>query len=317
MQVDGNYARFIAENLAYLDYRTMEEVLLVVFHLNRIIAGSGITLLHSLTEMSSRSRASASDDDSTSQKTNGKAPTRGKKSGNQTTAAVTKARSKPKKGNAQNDKSPESKEAVASEFGGEDHHDDGREPILPVRVMARASVAVEAAILLKTCLKRIYDISESKCHQFQPSSHATHKEKPVLRPTGTVARIYWQWNADQINTICDPMSTKNNAEDMARNQLGHFLELIEAESVQHVKDEEKESAKGHHHHRRHAIRPHSSRNDRPNGVQQKHLRDEREEEGECIKGDTEEGEEEDEEDEEDEDVESGEDGDESGEDPDE
>lgn len=290
----------------------MEEVLLVVFHLNRIIAGSGITLLHSLTEMSSKSRASASDD-STSKKSDGKAPKRGKKSGNQNTAVVTKLKSRPKKANVQKDMSPEGDEAVASEFGGEDHHDDGREPTFPVRVMARASVAVEAAILLKACLKRIYDISESKCHQFQPSSHATHKEKPVLRPTGTVARIHWQWSADQIDIICDPMSAKSNTEDMARNQLGHFLELIEAESVQHVKDDEKESVKGHHHHHHGVSRPHASRNDRPKEAEQRHLQDEREEEGECDNADTEEGEE-DEEDEED--VENGEDGDESCEDPD-
>ncbi|KAG0278785.1 Sister chromatid cohesion protein 2 [Linnemannia exigua] len=304
VEVDGNYARFIAENLAYLDYRTMEEVLLVLFYLNRIIAGSGMTLLHSLTEMSSRSRGSTSDGDSASKKSNGKAPKRGKKN---ISAVVTKHKSKPKKLNA----GPE-EEALMSESGGEDH-DDGREHILPVRVMARASVAVEAAILLKTCLKRLYDISESKCHQFQPSSHATHKEKPVLRPTGSMARIHWQWSADQVDVICDPSSTKGNAEDMARNQLGHFLELIEAESVLHGKDDEKESihhnaAKGHkhqhqhqHHNQRHGYSgPHhaTSRESHP-----AELQDERDEEGEEAEeeesAEEEEGEAEDEDDEED------------------
>ncbi|KAF9901320.1 Sister chromatid cohesion protein 2 [Linnemannia zychae] len=235
VEVDGNYARFVAENLAYLDYRTMEEVLLVVFYLNRIIAGSGMTLLHSLTEMSSRSRGSTSDDDSGSKKSNGKAPKPVKKN-TSATATVAKSKSRPKKSNVGSEEEP-----LMSESGGEDHG-DGREPVLPVRVMARASVAVEAAILLKTCLKRIYDISETRCHQFQPSSHATHKEKPVLRPTGSMARINWQWSADQVDVICDPASTKSNAEDMARNQLGHFLELIEAESVLHGKDDERENS---------------------------------------------------------------------------
>ncbi|KAF9119017.1 Sister chromatid cohesion protein 2, partial [Mortierella sp. 14UC] len=271
VEVDGNYARFVSENLAYLDYRTMEEVLLVIFYLNRIIAGSGMTLLHSLTEMSSRSRGSASDDDSGSKKSNGKAPKRVKKN---TSATVAKANSKSKKSNMDSEEEP-----LMSESGGEDH-DGGREPVLPVRVMARASVAVEAAILLKTCLKRVYDISESRCHQFQPSSHATHKEKPVLRPTGSMARINWQWSADQVDVICDPASTKSNAEDMARNQLGHFLELIEAESVLHVRDNERESnnnnntAKGHQrqyhdHNQRHGHsgpQHASSRNSRPAGV---------------------------------------------------
>ncbi|OAQ23723.1 hypothetical protein K457DRAFT_142489 [Linnemannia elongata AG-77] len=318
VEVDGTYARFVAENLAYLDYRSMEEVLLVIFHLNRIIAGSGMTLLHSLTEMSSRSRASVTDDDSTSKMSNGKAPKRGKKVANQATSTVTKPKSKSKKANAQNVVGSGGEDAVVSESGGEDHHDDGREPVLPMRVMARASVAVEAAILLKTCLKRIYDISEFKCHQFQPSSHATHKEKPVLRPTGTVARIHWQWSADQVDTICDPKSTKSNAEDMARNQLGHFLELIEAESVQHMRDDEKESAKGHYYHQRHGhghgqgvSGPYASRDSRPSGAQQQ-MQDEREEEGEGDEADVEEGEEKD-----DEDAESSEDDDDdTGEDPD-
>ncbi|KAF9156205.1 Sister chromatid cohesion protein 2 [Linnemannia schmuckeri] len=316
VEIDGNYARFIAENLAYLDYKTMEEVLLVIFHLNRIIAGSGMTLLHSLTEMSSRSRVSASDDDSSSKMSNGKAPKRGKRAANQdTTTVVAKPKSKSKKANAQNYVSPEGENAMVSESGGENHHDDAREPILPMRVMARASVAVEAAILLKTCLKRIYDISEFKCHQFQPTSHATHKEKPVLRPTGTVARIHWQWSADQVDTICDPMSTKSNAEDMARNQLGHFLELIEAESVQHMRDDEKESAKGQHHNRhghghgQGVSGAHASRNSRQNLAQQQ-VQDEREEEEEGDEAEAEEGEEDN-----DEDAESSEDGDDSGEDP--
>ncbi|KAG0370608.1 Sister chromatid cohesion protein 2 [Mortierella sp. AD032] len=264
VEVDGNYARFIAENLAYLDYRTLEEVLLVMFYLNRIIAGSGMTLLHSLTEMSSRSRGSTSDGDSASKKSSGKAPKRGKKNAS---AVVTKHKSKQRKSNV----GPE-EEALMSESGEEDHN-DGREPILPVRAMARASVAVEAAILLKTSLKRIYDISESRCHQFQPSSNATHKDKPVLRPTGSIARIHWQWSADLVDAICDPTSTKGNAEDMARNQLGHFLELIEAESVLHGKDDEKESvnnntAKGHKHRHQHSGIYHaSSRNSHPAEVQ--------------------------------------------------
>ncbi|KAF9541997.1 Sister chromatid cohesion protein 2 [Mortierella hygrophila] len=301
VEVDGTYVRFIAENLAYLDYRTMEEVLLVIFYLNRIIAGSGMTLLHSLTEMSSRSRASVSDNDSMAKTSNDKTPKRGKKVANQTTSTVIKPKSKSKKANAQNVVSLGGDDSVVSKADGEDHHDNSHEPVLPMRVMARASVAVEAAILLKTCLKRIYDISEFKCHQFQPSSHATHKEKPVLRPTGTVARIHWQWSADQVDTICDPRSTKSNAEDMARNQLGHFLELIEAESVQHMRDDEKESAKGHHHHRHghgHGqgfSGPHASRSSRPNGVQQQ-MQDRMEEEGEGDEADAEEGEEEDDED---------------------
>jgi hypothetical protein len=171
-------------------------------------------------------------------------------------------------------------EPLMSESGGEDH-DDGREPVLSVRVMARASVAVEAAVLLKTCLKQIYDISEFKCHQFQPSSHVTHKEKPMLRPMGSMTRINWQWSADQVDVICDPASTKSNAEDMARNQLGHFLELIETESVLYGKEDERENnssnntAKGHQrqhqdHDRRHGqSKPQYSlsRNGRPADMQ--------------------------------------------------
>ncbi|KAF9100563.1 Sister chromatid cohesion protein 2 [Mortierella sp. GBA35] len=279
VEVDGNYARFIAENLAYLEYRTMEEVFFVVFYLNRIIAGCGMTLLQSLTEMSSRSRAS--DDDSASKESNGKAPKRGRKN-----MAPIKPKSKSKKSSAVNEKE---EAAQISESGGEDH-DDAREPVLPVRVMARASVAVETAILLKRCLKRIYDISESKCHQFQPASHATHKEKPVLRLTGSAARIQWQWSADQVDTICNIGSNKGNAEDMARNQLGHFLELIEAESVQHVKDDDKDGHHHHHHHHHHAHQQHNhkhhrgasgpqaSHHGRTAEIQPQEVRDEEEEE---------------------------------------
>ncbi|KAF9586445.1 hypothetical protein BGW38_004872 [Lunasporangiospora selenospora] len=182
IEVDGNYARFIAENLAYLEYRTMEEVFLVLFYLNRIIAGTGMTLLESTAELAPSA-------------------TRGTTNGTRSVE---------------------------------------RETVLPQRALAKASVPLEMAMILKLYLKRMYDLSETKCQQFQPSAHATHKEKPTRRAAhGELAKIHWQCKSIETEMLCrkDGDEIKEASDYLVRLQLARFRELIEAETVQRIHDE--------------------------------------------------------------------------------
>ena len=245
VQVDGDYARFIAENLAYLQYRTMEEVYLVIFYLNRIIAGTGMTLLESLLEMSSGPTALSGNQ--FSNKKSAQTQPRGKSDGSN--KKIIKKGKKPPPVVAGED---ESGEDVAELSGPEAAYDGGpattpseddRELILPLAVMAKASVAVEAAIALKSYLKRNYDMSEAKCQQFQISASTTHKEKPQARYKGAAARLHWQWKANEVGVLCGrPMpqgvGPKAGGEAMMKWQLARFRELIEAETIQRIRDDD-------------------------------------------------------------------------------
>ncbi|KAG0048551.1 Sister chromatid cohesion protein 2 [Gryganskiella cystojenkinii] len=275
VQVDGDYARFIAENLAYLQYRTMEEVYLVIFYLNRIIASTGTTLLESLLEMSSGpATLSGGGGNRASTKTSQQqASLNGRKNGvTKGTRIVISKKTKAQKSRTALD--GESGEDIPeSMMSGEDAPDsdighgrrsnatssstttiaeDDREPILPVSVMAKASVAVEAAIVLKSYLKRNYDVSETKAQQFQLSASKTHKEKPQARYKGPAARLHWQWKANEVGLLCGAASSsvsssvtlrdgsvpKSGGEAMMKWQLARFRELIEAETVQRIREED-------------------------------------------------------------------------------
>jgi hypothetical protein len=261
VQVDGDYLRFIAENLAYLQYRTMEEVYLVIFYLNRIIAGAGTTLLESLLELSS-GPATLSGQRKSKKKNQPPKQGNGENAGYKTAKDMnTKASKRPQTSVAGDNESGEdiadgmpggndASEFGTSTFSCNGRHtiatatDDDREPTLPIAVMTKASVAVEAAIVLKSYLKRNYDVSESKCQQFQLSTSKTYKEKPQARFKGPAARLHWQWKANDVGILCGRPTTsegttpKNGGEAMMRWQLARFRELIEAETVQRIHDED-------------------------------------------------------------------------------
>ncbi|KAG0201126.1 Sister chromatid cohesion protein 2 [Mortierella sp. GBA30] len=252
IEIDGSYARFIAENLAYLEYRTMEEVYLVIFYLNRIIAGSGMTLLVNLTDLTQESTTHLCDHPSKKLSTTSLEQNRGKKNSRITTGSSTKLGSKKDKTQVSvviDDASGE--DSMEGYESGEDiprpmvyreKYEEDREPVLPTHVIAKASVAVELVMVLKSHLKRIYDISEVKSQQFQPGAHATHKERPVPRFTGAMARINWPWKTHEIDKIC---GLRSGAQELARKQIERFRVLIEAETVQ-AKDEDMEPSRHHH-----------------------------------------------------------------------
>ncbi|KAF9292602.1 Sister chromatid cohesion protein 2 [Mortierella alpina] len=237
IEVDGNFVRFIAENLSSLEYRTMEEIYLVIFYLNRIIAGSGMTLLVNMTDVNPGHTKSTG----TTQK-------RGRKNGRGGSISFTNSKPRKEKAQTMIVAGDESGEDIMDGFqSGEDVpppgpktvQSDDQEPVLSVSVMCKASVAIEAAIHLKSHLKRIYDISETKCQQFQPSAHASHKEKPVPRFTGALARIHWHWRTHEIEVNCGQRTGASPEVEQAlvARQLARFKILIEAETVR-VKDED-------------------------------------------------------------------------------
>ena len=48
MQVDVGFCKFVAENLATIDYKTLEEVLHVIYCINRVLSVVAISALHSI-----------------------------------------------------------------------------------------------------------------------------------------------------------------------------------------------------------------------------------------------------------------------------
>ncbi|KAG0367745.1 Sister chromatid cohesion protein 2 [Gamsiella multidivaricata] len=245
IEVDGNYARFIAENLAYLEYRTTEEIYLVIFYINRIIAGAGVTILESLTATSPDSAQSCGDKASRVASSRlrrlCKTPVESTMSSAGNNTRKTKRATQPN-AIAAGGSSDEGADGMQS---GEDAlpcgqgngEGGGYEPSLPTSVLAKASVAVETAILLKSYFKRIYDITETKSQHFQPTAHASHKEKPSPRFKGILARLQWPWKAKEADAICGQKNVtvgESIRQDLIRSQLVRFRGLMEAETVQQL-----------------------------------------------------------------------------------
>ncbi|KAF9384973.1 Sister chromatid cohesion protein 2 [Mortierella sp. AD011] len=244
IEVDGDFSRFIAEILACLEYRTMEEVFLLIFLVNRIIAGSGMTMLQNIVEM--RATQINSDKDQTPKK-NAARRRGGNVAGKPAPNLNTKKGRTPAQAYLAADDSP-NEDVVDAEQINKDmsfhkstgEAKDDREPAIPVDVIAKACVVVESAMELKNHLKRLYDISETKCQQFQPTAHASHKEKPVPRFTGAPAVIQWKSNGHELRAICSkPDVVQEDAiiHSVIQKQLERFQQMIEAETVERLHDE--------------------------------------------------------------------------------
>ncbi|KAK3829419.1 MAG: sister chromatid cohesion C-terminus-domain-containing protein [Benniella sp.] len=223
VEVDGNYCRFIAENIASLEYRTMEEIYLVIYYLNRIIAGAGMTVAEniSVTLLDSTSMLNfASKRQDTQAQYNSMSDVQAKLA----VAKIAKNKRGHLPGSDATDRNPiEVNNAMESTFS--------------LSALARISVAVEAAVVLKRHLKRLYDISETKSQQFHPTVQASHKEKPVPRFTGLLARMEWRWNTQEIDSICQSKHASQGVQEdesgqgLIKRQLEYFKTLLEAETV--------------------------------------------------------------------------------------
>ncbi|KAF9917724.1 Sister chromatid cohesion protein 2 [Lobosporangium transversale] len=236
-EVDGIYSRFIAENLAYLEFKTTEEVYLVIFYLNRIIAGTGMTLLQNLIRVTQPASNAHRDPAIKKKGGGGKARIRTRESG--LSSSTPKSKLHNMKVQSSSAIGGEHSEDIADgTYSGEDEpyleRDKGnRELYMPIRMIAKASIPVEAAIVLKSYLKRMYEISEVKSQQFLPTSHGSHKEKPLPRMTGAQARIRWRSGSDELIAICAQDDVQDDiSQALSKRQLDRFRELIEAETVQ-------------------------------------------------------------------------------------
>ncbi|KAG0270356.1 Sister chromatid cohesion protein 2 [Actinomortierella ambigua] len=276
--VDPIYIRFLGELLATLEYRTVEEVLYVIFYLNRIIAGAGFTLLESLREQRDPSSTcnSIGIHLSLSSGTMGSSLPMASSSMDKGMAPAPSKRSKRrKKKGISNDAMVTSSSHQRSSLL--DHDESGEDevgdrvlldwysniPEATFRSMertARGSIALETVVLVKSHLKHVYDISESRCQQFQPSAHAGHKERPHAIHA-TPGKLPWNRTRlgiqmlvmNDLSTISSNSTTTTNsssaggdksddgvatlAHTRARKmraidiQLARFRRLMEAESV--------------------------------------------------------------------------------------
>ncbi|KAF9974717.1 Sister chromatid cohesion protein 2 [Actinomortierella ambigua] len=258
--VDPIYIRFIGELLATLEYRTVEEVLYVIFYLNRIIAGAGFTLLENLREQRDPSNTAGSlsppmpalSVDLDKSLAPSKRTRRRKKKGISNDAMVTSS-------------SRRRSNLLDHDESGDDEVGD---PVLldwyssipeatfrSLERTARMSIALETVVLVKSHLKHIYDISESRCQQFQPSAQAGHKERP--HPLhATPGKLPWNRTrmAIQLQVVKDLATLSSSSSTSGGDgnvsevhirarkmraidiQLARFRRLMEAESVDKLLD---------------------------------------------------------------------------------
>lgn len=211
----------------------MEEIFLVIFYLNRIISGAGITLMENLL-VSAKDQLVAL-----------------KKIKKKKTKATTNFRkSNGKKFAHPCVKSDDDGDEVMDNDTKDEEQGGDTELDLPKPVVAKASVAIEAAMTLKGHLKRVYDISETKCQQFQPSATASHKEKPSAKFAGVMARMQWMWGPGDLAKLCGGSQA---SEILVKRQLFRFKQMIETEMIHGIKAGEDTHGKGSHssHHSSH------------------------------------------------------------------
>ncbi|KAG0238089.1 Sister chromatid cohesion protein 2 [Actinomortierella wolfii] len=264
-KVDPTYIRFLGELLATLEYRTVEEILFVIFYLNRVIAGAGITLLEGLHDPRDSSDEGETGIYRTASSINWP-PSMTSTSGKGKAAAAPSKRSKRRRKGFSNDSmvtssSHQRSSLIDYDESGEDEAMDSvlldwynKTPESTLRLLekiAQGSIALETVILVKSHLKHVYDISEARCQQFQPSAQASHKEKPhAVR--ATPGKLPWNRTRLEIQLLvmkdlstmkAPPPSTPSQGSDTEYAQmrakklraidiqLARFRRLMEAESV--------------------------------------------------------------------------------------
>ncbi|KAF9204444.1 Sister chromatid cohesion protein 2 [Haplosporangium sp. Z 27] len=232
VEVDGKYSRFIAEMLAYLEYRTTEEVFLIIFLLNRIIAGSGISILQRITDMSLAQQNSSTDQVPKKNVARRKGIVVKNVERKKTVKIVDDYSNKRVTDTMQDDNDLTSMKNLSNAK-------DGSGSLKQLGSIAKVCTVLEVVMELKSHLKRVYDISEMKCQQFQPTAHASHKEKPAPRFTGALARIQWKSSAHELEAICgkpDVLQDDVVTQRLIQEQLERFQQLIETETVEQLSE---------------------------------------------------------------------------------
>ncbi|GBB94464.1 hypothetical protein RclHR1_02360022 [Rhizophagus clarus] len=221
--VDVGFCKFVAENLATIDYKSLEEVLHVIYCINRVLSVVAISALHSIqnnanilnidmdiVNQNKTPREQASDNIKTFDENN---------SSHQPSVAILNGSFM----NVKNMKNIEKKETQEDSQEQELKNKD-KETILPLPYAAKVSICMTILMYLKEHLKKAYALSEAKCQNFNPAQSGSNKDKPALRHQNAPPVITW----DGLSFIDKPLLT----DDDIKQQCELFRKLIAEDGTQ-------------------------------------------------------------------------------------
>ncbi|CAG8609117.1 3684_t:CDS:10, partial [Gigaspora margarita] len=209
-KVDVGFCKFVAENLATIDYKTIEEVLHVIYLINRVLSVVAISVLHSV-----QTNIQETFVDNVRVYIENKIPEN----------FIEEAISQPNESfsdaigtmEALSISSPmvienetqqsDSMEVQFNDKSVQDNLSIEKENILPLLYAAKVSVCMAILMYLKEHLKKSFALSEAKCQNFNPTQHGgTHKDKPALRHQNAPLVISW----DGLPFVDKPLVLEND-----------------------------------------------------------------------------------------------------------
>ncbi|KAL1921753.1 uncharacterized protein VTP21DRAFT_10395 [Calcarisporiella thermophila] len=165
--IDADFCRFVAENLASLDYKVHEEVLHVIHGVTRVISVTGITVLQAINQRCIYAGPAMLPE---------RAEAHGGSQGSDGPAIAEASQVSANVG-------------VPPEIKGLRVEGRENEPVLSI--VAKVSVCITMLVYLREHLKALYGLNEAKCEQFSSATSSTFKDKPIARQSNTSAVVSW------------------------------------------------------------------------------------------------------------------------------
>ncbi|CAG8456254.1 3230_t:CDS:10 [Acaulospora colombiana] len=197
-KVDVGFCRFIAENLAMIDYKTIEEVLHVVHFIDRVLSVVAISVLHSIQKNTQFSNIVFDNSgevilDNVRVYIENKIPDDYLEPNAFITNEIADVDDALDtldlpNGGVQPMEITENRE----ELSVQEIKNTDQENVLPLSYAATVSICMTILMYLKGHLKRLYSLSEAKCRNFNPVQSGSHKDKPAVRNQTAPSVISWE-----------------------------------------------------------------------------------------------------------------------------
>ncbi|RHZ50276.1 hypothetical protein Glove_502g15 [Diversispora epigaea] len=201
-KVDIGFCKFVAENLATIDYKTIEEVLHVIYLINRVLSVVAISVLHSVQKNTQFNNMVLDDSgdlvlDNVRVYIENKIPENFAESNTSSINDVVVSVNKPTETIFHEVSSKSSQTGIESKFEQDEMstHDttnSEKDNILSISYAAKVSICMAILMYLKEHLKKSYSLSEAKCQNFNPAQSGTHKDKPAIRNQIAPLVISWE-----------------------------------------------------------------------------------------------------------------------------
>lgn len=210
-------SRFVADNLATLDYKTLEEVLVVVTDIKYIVSITGAQVKHFAEEFVAA--VECGNDDSMEWE----APSLRRDQDMNILISVKHGITDVATSETQREL--EEARAAAGAEGEDKMHPDDLCADVPPRThadTARMSVATGTALLLRSHLKQLYGLSENRCAKFQPGKkQSSGADRPAVKKDVSNSALSF----DTMPLAIDSMEPRG----AALEQLATFEEMMDSE----------------------------------------------------------------------------------------